>query len=190
MVGSNKNTRKRKRHSIKKNTPNYNSGNGFVVNIWGPVFWFALHTMSFNYPVNPTYKNKKTYMDFILNLQYVLPCGKCRENLLKNFKELPLTMDSMKNRETFSRYIYNLHNNINKMLNKNVNITYEEVRDRYENFRAKSCKKMFSSTIKSKKNHEKGCLIPLNLKKSKSIIKIIPKDTNCDGLQIDKKCVM
>jgi len=45
------------------------------------------------------------------------------------------------NRDTFSRFIYNLHNCINKMLGKDVNISYEEVRDIYEAHRATSCYK-------------------------------------------------
>ena len=36
----------------------YNSGDGMLTSVWGPVFWFFLHTMSFNYPVKPTEENK------------------------------------------------------------------------------------------------------------------------------------
>ena len=68
----------------------YNSGDGMLTTIWGPSMWHYLHTMSFNYPVEPTCEDKLRYMDFILNLQYVLPCGKCRKNLKKNFKKLPI----------------------------------------------------------------------------------------------------
>ena len=42
----------------------------------------------------------------------------------------------MKNRETFSKYVYNLHEHINKMLKKKSNLTYDDVRVRYEHFRA------------------------------------------------------
>ena len=33
----------------------------------------------------------------MINLKYILPCKKCRENLVKNYKELPITMKNMKN---------------------------------------------------------------------------------------------
>ena len=56
-----------------------------LTTVWGPGMWHYLHTMSFNYPVSPTKEDKKHYFDFIINLQYVLPCGKCRKNLKKNF---------------------------------------------------------------------------------------------------------
>ena len=50
---------------------------------------------------------------------------------------MPLTMKHMKNRNTFSRYIYRLHRLINKMLGKQSGLTYEAVRERYEHFRAR-----------------------------------------------------
>ena len=67
----------------------YNSGDGMLTTVWGPSMWHYLHTMSFNYPVHPSCDDKKRYQAFILNLQYVLPCGKCRKNLKKNFKKRP-----------------------------------------------------------------------------------------------------
>ena len=51
------------------------SGDGMVTKIWGPVAWTLLHTISFNYPVNPTLEQKHQYRNFILSLQDVLPCG-------------------------------------------------------------------------------------------------------------------
>ena len=37
----------------------YASGDGMMTTIWGPSLWHYLHTMSFNYPVNPTPDDKK-----------------------------------------------------------------------------------------------------------------------------------
>jgi len=48
-----------------------------------------LHTISFNYPVNPTKEQKKQYMDYVLSLQNVLPCGACRKNLKTNLRHFP-----------------------------------------------------------------------------------------------------
>ena len=44
------------------------SGDGMLTTVWGPSLWHFLHTMSFNYPVEPTLQQKKQYLDFILNL--------------------------------------------------------------------------------------------------------------------------
>jgi hypothetical protein len=155
--------------------------------------------MSFNYPVHPTASDKRHYRDFVLELQYVLPCGKCRKNLVKNFKKLPLDMSAMKSRETFSRYIYELHETINKMLNKNSGLTYDDVRERYEHFRARcakplkrlraKCTKKKTSPSKTGTVKDKGCVVPLYGNKAKCILKIVPQDVKCETLQIDQSCI-
>ena len=180
---------KTKKRVFKKS--DYNAGDGFLTSTWGPPMWHYLHTMSFNYPINPTEEDKKHYRDFILNLQYVLPCKYCRINLKTNLKQLPLKMSDMKNRETFSRYIYNLHELVNKMLHKNSNLSYCDVRERYEHFRAR-CMEENPTIFKFKKlktrKREKGCTEPLYGKKSKCIIKIVPQDDKRKTFQIDNKC--
>ena len=186
-------TRKKKR-TLKKRTYNkkeFSSGDGMLTSVWGPSMWHYLHTMSFNYPVKPTIEDKKHYKDFILNLQNVLPCRHCRENLKRNFKTHPLTNNHMKNRDTFSRYIYKLHETINKMLGKNSGLSYADVRERYEHFRSRCLinnPKMLSNRKTRKK--ESGCTQPLYGKKSKCVIKIVPHDKKCKTMDIDKKCIL
>ena len=159
----------------------YNSGDGMLTSVWGPSLWHYLHTMSFNYPNNPTKETKKHYKNFILNLKYVLPCSHCRNNLKKNFQIVPLTNVCLKNRLNFSNYIYRLHEHINTMLNKKSNLSYEEVRERYEHFRARC-----NNVIKLKK--ENGCTESLYGEKSKCIIKIVPSKNRCKTFQMDKLC--
>lgn len=175
----------------------YNSGDGMLTTVWGPAIWHYLHTMSFNYPVNPTKEDKYNYKNFVFNLQYVLPCKYCRINLKNNFKQFPIQMCHMKDRESFSRYIYDLHELINKMLHKKSNLSYCDVRERYEHFRARCTDekpKIFSfKSIKNKnktiKKKEKGCTEPLYGKKSKCIINIVPQEVKSDTFNIDKKCI-
>ena len=38
----------------------YSSGDGMLTTVWGPPMWHFLHTVSFNYPVEPTCNQKKT----------------------------------------------------------------------------------------------------------------------------------
>ena len=66
----------------------------------------------------------------------------------------------MKNRNNFSRYVYNLHEKVNKLLGKKSGLSYCDVRERYEHFRARCTEdkpKLFnySKTRKIKKK-EKG----------------------------------
>ena len=163
----------------------YNSGDGMLTSVWGPSMWHFLHTMSFNYPINPSAQDSKHYRDFIINLQYTLPCKFCRLNLIKNLKELPITDEVMKNRENFSKYIYDLHNLINKMLKKHETITFCDVREKYENFRARCSIK---TPTKSKTKKERGCSVPLHGKKSRCIIKIVPQERKGKSFQMDKQC--
>tara|TARA_B100000902_G_C27113083_1_gene814660 strand:+ start:150 stop:719 length:570 start_codon:yes stop_codon:yes gene_type:complete len=180
-------TRKNKKRVFKKS--DFISGDGMLTTVWGPSMWHYLHTMSFNYPINPTASEKKYYRDFIINLQNVLPCRHCRVNLKNNFKVHPLRMCDMKNRESFSRYIYKLHELINKMLKKKSGLSYCDIRERYEHFRAR-CTNEKPKLFKFRKTRkEKGCTEPLYGKKSKCVIKIVPQEEKCKTLQIDKKCI-
>ena len=168
----------------------YNSGDGMLTTIWGPSLWHYLHTMSFNYPVEPSKENKHYYKEFVKNLQYTLPCKYCRINLKNNFKAHPIKDCHMKDREAFSRYVYELHELVNKMLNKKSGLKYCDVRERYEHFRSRcSNEKQKLFKFNKTKKKEKGCTEPLYGKKAKCIIKIVPHEKKCKTLEIDKKCL-
>lgn len=166
----------------------YDSNNGMLTNVWGPSMWHYLHTMSFNYPVNPTSDDKRHYRAFVLSLYKVLPCGKCRKNLRTNFQKLPLRISDMKSRLTFSKYIYQLHELINSMLGKQSGLTYQTVRERYEHFRARcidDIKQQNRTTQKKGKKLENGCTEPMYGRKTKCVLRIVPEDTKCATLTID-----
>ena len=171
----------------------YNAGDGMLTTVWGPPMWHYLHTMSFNYPVNPTKEDKRNYRDFVLNLRYVLPCKYCRMNLKTNLRQMPLTMTHMKDRESFSRYMYELHELVNRMLKKSSGLSYCDVRERYEHFLARCTDenpKLFKfKRLNSRKKREKGCTEPLYGKKSKCVLNIVPQDEKVATLKIDEKCV-
>lgn len=172
----------------------YNSGDGMLTTVWGPAQWHFLHTMSFNYPVHPTQADKKRYRDYVYNLRYVLPCKYCRINLTNNLKKKPLLMCHMESRATFSRYIYELHELVNKMLGKSSNLSYCDVRERYEHFRSRCTEDRpkiftFKQSSKTRKKREKGCTEPLYGKKSKCIINIVPQEDKTATFQMDKKCI-
>ena len=171
------------------NNNDFNSGDGMLTSVWGPSMWHSLHTISFNYPVKPTTENKQDYYKFFLSMKNVLPCKYCRLNYVKNLKEVPLTMKTMENRNTLSIWLYDLHEEINKMLGKKSNLTYEDVKLRYEMFRSRCLDKP-----KKKKTHKKkiesGCVQPLYGKKSKCVINIVPKDKKCKTFNIHKQCIL
>ena len=163
-----------------------NSNDGMLTSVWGPAMWHSLHTISFNYPVNPTSEQKKQYKEFVLSLQHVLPCGACRKNLIKNLQEVPLSDWALKNRKNFSRWMYRLHEKINDMLGKKSGLTYNDVAQRYENFRAR-CRQ--PNTQKTGKEKEDGCVEPVSGLKSKCIISIIPQNgESMTSFQMDDRC--
>jgi hypothetical protein len=173
--------------SIKNTSPftmdDYNSGDGMMTSIWGPPMWHTLHTISFNYPVNPTDKQKKDYFIFYRNLKNILPCKYCRDNLAINMKNHKLTLKTMESRDSLSRWVYELHEIVNKLLKKKSNLSFEEVRDRFEHFRS-HCLVDPKKDVKK----ESGCTEPLYGIKSKCILNIVPKNKSCNTFTIDKKC--
>lgn len=185
-----------KRKVIKRNRTfkkrDFQSGDGMLTSVWGPSLWHYLHTLSFNYPWNPTKEQKQAYKNQILLLVDTLPCKYCRINLKNNFKQLPLKACHLKNRDTFSRYVYELHETVNKMLGKKSNLTYCDVRERYEHFRARCLteEKMRSEIwdVKKGKGKEKGCTEPLYGKKAKCVLQIVPQDFKCNSFNVHKKC--
>jgi len=204
MVKRTKKRKKSRKNKTKKvyDKNDFSSGEGMLTSVWGPSLWHYLHTMSFNYPVKPTKQDKKNYKQFVYNLRKVLPCKYCRMNLCKNLKALPLKDKDLKNRYNFSKWMYKLHELINKMLGKKSGLTYEDVRERYEHFRArctidinkktkigkiKALRKTRKKTRKTKKK-EAGCVEPLYGKKSKCVLKIVPKNKKVPTFQMDKRC--
>ena len=136
-----------------------NANNGMITTEWGPSGWFFLHNISFGFPIEDhkiTRELKQRYYSFFYNLQFVLPCRKCRENYIKNIseKDTKLTLNVFNNRETFKKWLYDLHNKVNKLTNKNINFTYDDLNKKYEKLRAKC-------DHSDKKTHI-GCSIPLN----------------------------
>jgi hypothetical protein len=170
------------------------AGDGMMTTVWGPPMWHYLHTMSFNYPVNPSLEEKRHYRNFVLNLKNVLPCKYCRQNLKLNFRKLPLTMAQMENRDSFSRYLYELHELVNRMLGKVSGLSYCDVRERYEHFRARCTEEKKEETKEpvkdpNKKTKEKGCTEPLYGKKAKCILSIVPKEEKVETFKVDKECI-
>ena len=77
------------------------------------------------------------------------------------------------------------------MLKKKSGLTYCQVRDRYENFRARCTQKkplLFKVNKHNKSSKERGCTEPLHGKKARCIIKIVPQESKCKTFQVNKQC--
>ena len=97
--------------------------------IWGPYFWFTLHTITLGYPNNPNYINKRNYNDFFLSLQNVLPCKLCQQHYKQHLIENPISAH-LDNKESLVKWCFDLHNKVNISLNKPI-FTYEQFIEKY-----------------------------------------------------------
>jgi len=148
---------------------------GMQTRVWGPAGWLFLHSIAQNYPWEPNLQKKKDYLTFFKTVGDVLPCRYCRESYQQFIKEkdTELNMKIMKSRSTLVKWLYLIHNKVNKKLDIKDNPTFNEVVKKYESFRSK-CKK----TPEIKEKIKKGCLDPLKGLRKRCFIKIEDVDNN------------
>ena len=90
---------------------------GLEPKVWGPHYWFFLHTVAMCYPHRPNTITKKKYYEFIQNIPMFIPI----ENIASYFSQLldqyPVSpyLDS---RDAFIRWMHFIHNKINQRLEK------------------------------------------------------------------------
>ncbi len=112
---------------------------GLFTNIWGPAQWQSLHNITFNYPHNPTEDDKEKYYNYFMALGDVLPCCTCRDNYINHLKEgdTKITYEVFKNRNTLTRWLYNLHKKVCDILGFEYDITYEMMCKKHNSYIAK-----------------------------------------------------
>lgn len=98
--------------------------------IWGPSGWIFLHTITFNYPINPTPEQKMKHKELFENLAYTLPCARCAQHYSQNLKKYPLDK-ALETRDTFIHWLIDIHNEVNKKNNKKI-YSYDEVKKIYK----------------------------------------------------------
>jgi hypothetical protein len=94
-------------------------------NIWGSHAWKFMHYVTLGYPEKPTAEQKNNYKNFFILLKHVLPCSKCAKHYEENLTKHPLTDDILNNKNKFIKWCIDLHNIVNKMLNKKI-LSYDE----------------------------------------------------------------
>lgn len=99
-------------------------------NVWGPSFWFVLHTVSFNYPEHPNYVIKRTHHDFYRIIQHILPCKACRKHYKELFNAYPIE-PFLTSRQSLMSWVVMIHNQVNKRIGKPM-LTTQEVITKYK----------------------------------------------------------
>jgi hypothetical protein len=117
--------------------------------IWGPHYWFFLHTLTMTYPKNPNATNKKKYYEFIQNLPLFIPVEKISGEFTKLLSKYPVA-PYLDNRETFIRWMHFIHNKINEKLEKPKISLNDFYIDYYEHYKPKNTKLLEYYKIKEK----------------------------------------
>jgi hypothetical protein len=85
--------------------------------IWGPHYWFFIHTVAMTYPIRPNAVTKKKYYEFIQNLPIFIPVENMSGEFSKLLDKYPVT-PYLDNRESLIRWTHFIHNKINQKLEK------------------------------------------------------------------------
>lgn len=86
--------------------------------IWGPHAWIFLHSITLEYPENPTNDDKVNMLNFINSLGNVLPCQKCRVNFNNHLQKHPVNQYVLSSRSNLVKWLIDIHNDVNVMNNK------------------------------------------------------------------------
>ena len=101
--------------------------------IWGPHFWYILHIISFEYPLNPTEYDKRIYHDFYTSLKDVIPCEMCKKHYRNHIHKYPLT-PHLDTRDTLIKWVIQVHNFVNASIGKPI-MSIEQVMEVYSNLK-------------------------------------------------------
>jgi hypothetical protein len=99
---------------------------GMPPDVWGPIFWDAMHIVSLAYPVNPTESEKAGAKAFFESLATVIPCPNCRVHYSEKIRQTPIAVGS---KGELIYWVWDIHNQVNTMLNKRT-VTIEEFLER------------------------------------------------------------
>lgn len=102
--------------------------------IWGPHYWFFLHTIAMTYPVRPNGVTKKKYYEFIQNMPLFIPVESMSGDFSRLLDQYPVE-PYLDNRESFIRWTHFIHNKINEKLEKpkiSLNDFYVKYYDEYK----------------------------------------------------------
>ena len=104
--------------------------------VWGPHYWFVLHTIAITYPMSPNEVTKKKYYDFIQNLPLFLPIEEVGNSFSNYLDRYPVTpyLDS---RPSFTRWVHFMHNRINQSLGQDEMTLEESMSAYYSHYKPK-----------------------------------------------------
>ena len=89
----------------------------FDPSVWGPHYWFFLHTVAETYPESPNEVTKRKYYDLIQNMPLFIPITEMGNRFSGYLDKYPVT-PYLDNRESFIRWVVFIHNKFNHITGK------------------------------------------------------------------------
>ena len=89
----------------------------FDAEIWGPHYWFFLHSVAESYPQHVNDVTKRKYYDLIQNMPLFIPDSEIGDKFSKMIDRYPVS-PYLDNRDSFVRWMHFIHNKINVKLGK------------------------------------------------------------------------
>ena len=86
--------------------------------LWGPILWNILHSFSINNNLKITNEMKKKYYIFYTSVAYIIPCLVCSDDYSNIIYNMYPIEENKINRIYIKKWLYTVHNIINKKLNK------------------------------------------------------------------------
>jgi hypothetical protein len=107
--------------------------------VWGPHYWFFLHTVAMTYPHHPNAVTKKKFYEFFQNLPIFLPVEEISGEFSKLIDKYPVT-PYLDNRDSLVRWMHFMHNKINEKLEKPQISLNEFFVNYYDEYKSKDIK--------------------------------------------------
>ena len=117
--------------------------------VWGPHYWFFLHTLAMTYPHHPNTITKKKYYELIQNLPLFLPVEEISSEFSKLIDKYPVS-PYLDNRDSLVRWMHFIHNKINVKLEKPEITLNEFFVKYYNNYKSKNDELIEYYKLKSK----------------------------------------
>jgi hypothetical protein len=95
--------------------------------IWGPMGWMTLHSISLNYPENPSPADKSIVTKFLELFAETISCPSCKNHFTNMFKSYIVNNRGWNSsRNELFVFIARAHNTVNRRLDKPVQSTVND----------------------------------------------------------------
>lgn len=117
--------------------------------VWGPHYWFFLHSVAVSYPERPNQVTKKTYYRLIQDFSLYMPDATCSAKFAELIDMYPVT-PYLDTRMSFMKWTHFIHNKINEHLGKPVVPFYDALEMYYENYKPKELREKGEKLVRER----------------------------------------